>query len=131
MQNISCFAPLGEKINQHGTQASLEWPPLHKHRAPAHTIWPTNQIIRYITTRNLLTVQRLSRTLPCIFRYLVNVDKFLYVLIRSAQTKHKTFINIKHNTSSSGEGLLPRSSTNQSTGKGKKNIFIQNKLKWY
>ena len=36
-----------------------------------------------------------------------------YVLIRSAQTKHKTFINIKHNTSSSGEGLLPRSWFNE------------------
>ena len=37
----------------------------------------TNQITRYITTRDLLTVQRLSRTLSCIFRGLVNVDKFL------------------------------------------------------
>ena len=37
----------------------------------------------------------------------------VYVLIRSAQTKHKTFINIKHNTSSSGEGLLPRSWFNE------------------
>ena len=91
---------------------------------------PTNQITRYITIRDLLTVQRLSRTLPCISRGLVNVDKFLYVLIRSAQTKHKTFINIKHNTSSSGEGLLPRSSTNQSTGKGRKNIFFQKQVEY-
>ena len=88
----------------------------------------TNQITRYITTRDLLTVQRLSRTLLCIFRGLVNVDKFLYVLIRSAQTKHKTFINIKHNTSSSGEGLLPRSSTNQSTGKGRKTFSFKTNL---
>ena len=89
---------------------------------------PTNQITRYITTRDLLRVQRLSRILPCVFRGLVYVDKFLYVLIRSARTKHKTFINIKHNTSSLGEGLLPRSSTNQSTGKGRKNIFFQKQI---
>ena len=97
---------------------------------------PYNQPIRSLVTLQpvifLQSNDSVEHFVPCIFRDLVNVDKFLYVLIRSAQTKHKTFINIKHNTSSSGEGLLPRSSTNQSTGKGGGGgIFIQNKLKWY
>ena len=52
--------------------------PIHKHRAPAHTIKPTNQITRYITHRDLYpSPTTMSNTSGWILR-LVNVDKLLY-----------------------------------------------------
>ena len=55
---------------------------------------PTNDITRYITNVIFRTVRQLSREHFSEYYVLFNVDKLLYVLIRSAQTKHKTFINI-------------------------------------
>ena len=105
-----------KKINQRVTGQNFDCLSYTNYRALLHLNQSDHslQTVIFFHNRTLLNIS-----------FWLNVDKFLYVLIRSAQTKHKTFINIKTQHFIFRLRALPRSSTNQSTGK-RRGFFLTN-----